>query len=91
LLHGKRDNVRPVKLDIAVDNSARGFWDKAHDGLGGHTLSATGLTHDTEHLAFGKKKRDIINCLGSTLEGVKIGSEFFNLKEIGVAFHYVPG
>ena len=90
LLHGKRDDIRSVEQDIAVNNSARRLRDKAHDGLGGHTFPATGLPHDAEHLAFGKKKRDIINCLGSTLEGVKIGLEFFNLQEMGVAIHCVP-
>jgi len=74
-----------------VDDPARRFRDKAHDGLRGHTFAAAGLPHNAEYLPLIDEKGNVIDRSDHALEGVEIGFKFLNMKEMAIAVHSVFG
>jgi hypothetical protein len=74
-----------------VDDPARRFRDQAHNGLGGHTFAAAGLSHDAEDLPLVDEKGNIIDRFDDAFKGIEIGLEFLNLQEMAVAGHGVLG
>jgi hypothetical protein len=65
-----------------MDDLAGWFRDKTHDGLGGNTFPATGLSDNAENFPSVKGESYIIHGFGGSLKGVEIGLEFVNLKEM---------
>jgi len=73
LIFSQLGQILPFKIDSALNDPARRFGNKAHDGKGGNAFAAAGLAHQPHRFSSVDLEIDSVDRLDQTLIGRKVG------------------
>ena len=79
-LLGEMDEVFPVEGHLAAGNMT-GLRKQAHDGQACDGFARTGLSHDSQNLAFADFKAHVVNCADHAAFHRKFGAEALHFKQ----------